>query len=255
MANGGRFDEALGGLEIITAPRPRIRNDAGDIRPAFLGVREDDPRKSRLGNFIPSELYEAVSTINPNEFAAENLRFEHGSLKFLQKAANALGVNGITLIIPLLRKDISRGHNLFLYAGFEFLLTLADGRIISHSYLSYGQKRLLSFLYYTACNPAVVIADELVNGLHYEWIGACLKEIQDRQSFLTSQNPILLDMLPFESADDIQRSFILCSNEVRDGRSQMVWKTMSEQSADVFFRAYETQALQVSEILRTNNLW
>jgi hypothetical protein len=118
-----------------------------------------------------------------------------------------------------------------------------------------AQKRLLSFLYYSACNPDIVIADELVNGLHYEWIEACLEEIQDRQSFLTSQNPILLDMLPIESAEDVRRSFILCSNEVHDGCGQMVWKTMSEQRAEGFFRAYETQALQVSEILRTNDLW
>jgi hypothetical protein len=166
-----------------------------------------------------------------------------------------LGVNGVTLIVPLKRKDVEEGRNVFVYIGFESLLTLADGTIISHKHLSYGQKRLLSFLYYAACNPDIVIADELVNGLHYEWIEACLEEIQDRQSFLTSQNPILLDMLPFESADEVKRSFILCANEVRDGRGQMVWKTMSEQSADVFFRAYETQALRVSEILRFNDLW
>ena len=158
-------------------------------------------------------------------------------------------------MVPLKRKDVEEGRDFFYYFGFESLLTLADGTIISHKHLSYGQKRLLAFLYYAACNSDIVITDELVNGLHYEWIGACLQEILDRQSFLTSQNPIRLDMLPFESAEEVKRSFILCSNEVCDGRTQMVWKTMSEQSADAFFRAYETQALQVSEILRTNNLW
>jgi hypothetical protein len=30
---------------------------------------------------------------------------------------------------------------------------LPDGSILSHEDLSYGQKRLLSFLYYAACNP------------------------------------------------------------------------------------------------------
>jgi hypothetical protein len=121
--------------------------------------------------------------------------------------------------------------------------------------MSYGLKRLLSFFYYAAASPDIVIADELVNGLHYEWIEACLKEIQGRQSFLTSQNPILLDMLPFESAEEVQKTFLLCSHEMDDGHGQMVWRNMTDESAAAFFRAYETQALQVSEILRLNDLW
>jgi len=252
MTNGGRFDEALGSLDAIT--RASFHDDAGDIRIAFLGVQEKD-LTTRYSWFIPHQLREVVSTKTPRDLAAGNLRFEHGSLPFLQKAVSTLGVNGAILVVPLDKKEVTGGGNDFLYVGFEFLLTLADGTIISHKHLSYGQKRLLSFFYYAACNPDIVIADELVNGLHYEWIAVCLKEIQDRQSFLTSQNPILLDMLPIESAEDVRRSFLLCSNEVRDGRGQMVWKTMSEQSAEGFFRAYETQALQVSEILRANDLW
>ena len=62
-------------------------------------------------------------------------------------------------------------------------------------------------------------------------------------------------MLPFESDEDVQKTFILCSCGVRDGREQMVWRNMTDESARAFFRAYETQALQVSEILRTHELW
>jgi len=256
MANGGRFDEALGALDVITADRSH--NDAGDIRQAILWVLEGArPTKLTTGfnKFIPPQVREAVITSSPHSLADGILRFEHKSLRFLQKMVNVLGVNGVTLVASLDRKLTSEGLDAFIYNGFEFRVTLADDTIISHKHLSYGQKRLLSFLYYTACNPDIVIADELVNGLHYEWIGACLEEIEDRQSFLTSQNPVLLDLLPIESADDARRSFILCSNEVRDGRAQMVWKAMSEQSADQFYRAYETQALRVSEILRFNDLW
>jgi energy-coupling factor transporter ATP-binding protein EcfA2 len=251
--NGGRFDEALGALDAITGVSSY--DNAGDIDWACLGVLEDGRLNTTFSKFIPIHLYAAVSTKTRGDLAAGNLQIEHGSLQFLQKTVSILGVKSITLVVPLNIKTTLEGHNVFLYKNFEFLVTLADGTIISHKHLSYGQKRLLSFLYYAACNPDIVIADELVNGLHYEWIGTCLKEIQDRQSFLTSQNPVLLDMLPFESAEEVKRSFILCSHEARDDRGQMVWKTMSDESADMFYRAYETQALQVSEILRVNDLW
>jgi energy-coupling factor transporter ATP-binding protein EcfA2 len=254
MVNGGRFDEALGALDVITANR--IHDDAGDICEVALFVMAHDNGFATGGTkFIPRQLLDAILAKPRPDILAGNLQFDHEDLRFLQKMVDISGVRRVTMVAALDRKQTSDEFDAFTYNGFEFRVTLADGTIISHRHLSYGQKRLLSFLYYAACNPDIVIADELVNGLHYEWISVCLQEIQDRQSFLTSQNPVLLDMLPFSSADDVQRSFILCSNEVRDGRVQMVWRTMSEQTADAFYRAYDTQALQVSEILRTNDLW
>ena len=63
--------------------------------------------------------------------------------------------------------------------------------------LSYGQKRLLSFYWYLAVRAdQPVVADELANGLHYEWIDACVNELSERQSFLATQNPLLMDYLP-----------------------------------------------------------
>lgn len=63
--------------------------------------------------------------------------------------------------------------------------------------------------------------------------------------------PLLLDFLPFASIEDVQRSFLLCLREKRDGRNQTVWANLDEESARSFFRAYETKAQQVSEILRS----
>jgi len=89
---------------------------------------------------------------------------------------------------------------------------------------SYGQKRLLSFFAISDPCPEVLIADELVNGLHHEWIRACIDEVGDRQAFLTSQNPLLLDYLEFESAEDVQRGFVLCSRETTGEATQLVWR-------------------------------
>ncbi|MEO5726874.1 MAG: AAA family ATPase, partial [Byssovorax sp.] len=87
----------------------------------------------------------------------------------------------------------------------EFLFSRARGVVFNHNALSYGQKRLLAFLYYLDANPAFVVADELVNGMHHDWIRASLDEIGKRQAFLTSQNPLLLDYLPLESVEQIQK--------------------------------------------------
>jgi ABC-type molybdenum transport system ATPase subunit/photorepair protein PhrA len=84
------------------------------------------------------------------------------------------------------------------------------GDFITYKRLSYGQKRLLTFFYYLASNPRFVVADELVNGLHYHWIAASVEAIGERQAFLTSQNPLLFDYLPLTSPEEVRSSFVLC---------------------------------------------
>ena len=130
-----------------------------------------------------------------------------------------------------------------------------DGTFITHERLSYGQKRLLTFFYYLACNPAVVIADELVNGLHHRWITASIEALGQRQAFLTSQNPLLLDYIPITSADEVRRSFVLCRGEPREGRPGWIWENMSEEDARELYSAYEVGVEHVSEILQSRGLW
>jgi hypothetical protein len=90
-----------------------------------------------------------------------------------------------------------------------------DASLISHERLSFGQKRLLAFLYYLEANPSVVVADELVDGLHHRWIEKCIE------------------------AD----------------RERMVWSNMTAYDAERFFEAYQVGIQHVSEILRTKGLW
>ena len=59
----------------------------------------------------------------------------------------------------------------------------------------------------------------------------------------------------WESEQDIERTFILCGNEQRESRRHMSWRNMPEEDAHTFFRSYKTQALQVSEILRSRGWW
>ena len=159
------------------------------------------------------------------------------------------------MTLSLEKEEATERGGTTMYSDFEFQLTMDDGTVLRHDWLSYGQKRLLSFLYYAAANPDIIIADELVNGLHHEWIDACLEEVKDRQCFLTSQNPLLLDYLSFDSVESVKRSFILCDRKKNGKRAQLVWGNMPEDAATSFFRAYKAGVQHVSEILRTKGLW
>ena len=137
----------------------------------------------------------------------------------------------------------------------EFLFSETGGTKFNQNSLSYGQKRLLAFLYYLDANHDYVIADELVNGMHYDWIRACLDEIGDRQAFLTSQNPILLDYIRLESATQVERIFIQCRAEVVDDKAQKVWSNLAAEDAADLFADYKVGIQPIGEILRARGLW
>jgi hypothetical protein len=141
----------------------------------------------------------------------------------------------------------------------EFLFTQPGGVVFNHKSLSYGQKRLLAFLYYLDANPAFVVADELVNGMHHDWIRASLDEIGDRQAFLTSQNPLLLDYLPLESVEQIQKTFIQCRTEVVGDEPQSAWSwswsNLAAEDAAELFADYKVGIQPIGEILRARGLW
>jgi hypothetical protein len=150
---------------------------------------------------------------------------------------------------------VTTGDRSFHVQGFTFEITRADGTTIHHDRLSYGQKRLLSFFYYLECNPQVVIADELVNGLHHRWIDACMEAMAGRQAFLTSQNPLLFDYVTFDSIEQVESSFITCKLELVDGHEQMIWQNMTPEEARIFYEGYEVGIEHVGDILITRGLW
>ncbi|MCK6589197.1 MAG: AAA family ATPase [Polyangiaceae bacterium] len=251
--NAGRFDEALGGFDAITGSYSGVRG--GDLERARLRIRR---RKEKIINsswaFVPGEIRERLIQDSSSALGSQDFRLSSSTLPFLHKVVEIFNLKSADVVLRLVQKEPG-GIEKISYGNFEFIITLDDGTTIRQDLLSYGQKRLLSFFYYVAAINDIVIADELVNGLHYDWIEACLREIGDCQSFLTSQNPLLLDFLTFESAEQVKRTFILCRTEKRDGKNLMVWSNMSDEAAETFFRAYKTEALQVNEILRSRGLW
>lgn len=168
-----------------------------------------------------------------------------------------LGFSSAVLTPRLLKESRDNGAQRRQYQGFDFMFRRADGSQVSHELLSFGQKRLFSFLWYLASLGAKpVVADELFNGLHYEWVELCIDRLEGRQSFLATQDPFLLDHIPVESKEAVRTTFVRCSLEHDEsGREQMVWRNFTEEEAERFFVAYETGVQHVSEVLRSEGLW
>jgi energy-coupling factor transporter ATP-binding protein EcfA2 len=255
----GRFDESLGAFHALTSEDPK--NSLGDVRWQIKRRLDDEAKVYRIDeqlcNFVPHFLLQ-----NYREELSADVRREppefRTSLRQMPVLAEFLDLTTYTDAFLTFRHHERRRDGIIetlTYRAPEFTFMLpGDGGDIKADALSYGEKRLLAFLWYLACNSELILADELVNGFHHEWITACLELIPPRQAFLTSQNPLLLDALPLESVDDARRSFITCHRDPqRAGRMQ--WSNITQEQAEAFYRAYEREILTVNEILRGQGLW
>lgn len=248
-----RFDESLEALELIRKKRIRFNvapHRLGAGQKIFINLAEGPRPRGYL------EQFETLINADPT---AERIVMDEQKLKFLARFIKLTGLQSARMISERIEKKVLDGafgemtQNIFSNLHFSF--TRRDGSEFPQEQLSYGQKRLLTFLYCQSAIPQVMIADELVNGLHHDWIETCVELLRDRQSFLSSQNPLLLDHLWFESRDEIQKTFILCSAEQEEDRDLLTWKNTSPEEAEVVYRAYQTGVQHVSEILHSQGLW
>ncbi|WP_437874416.1 AAA family ATPase [Sorangium sp. So ce513] len=258
LRNACRFDESLDAFHAFTAGQNETAYSTSDLRPSILAIHS--PRLATtqvhpVNGVVPVGILEALKLGLP--VGTTDYSMSHEQLAFLSEVVRLLGLRSATAKIELIGKRVQKeppAEDLEL-GNLKFWFTRRDGSIFQDQHLSYGQKRLLAFLYYLDANPSFVIADELVNGLHHAWIEECMNAIGDRQAFLTSQNPLLLDYLSFESVEQVKESFILCRNQVDGDRERMIWRNMTDDEADMFYRAYQVGIEHVGEILRTRGLW
>jgi len=237
-----RFDESLGFFERMLSQRVFLRRFKAEDRLIAISPDVSIQMKVRMNVVVNAEP-ERTTFEFPNE-----------QLRFLDAAVRQMGFRSGRLKLERIEKRLEEDGEMLQFGNSSFDFSREDGSAINHSLLSFGQKRLLAFYYYLDCNH-IVVADELVNGLHHHWIESCLDAIGNRQAFLTSQNPLLLDYLHFESAEQARSSFILCRTEKHDKHERMIWSNMAEEDSERFFTAYQTGIQHVSEILRTKGLW
>jgi hypothetical protein len=243
-----RFDESLGIFDSVTASDVRAPTDLIGLSVRF--EPEADSIKMYTSRFVPLEYRPARP--KPGQSSSEVSLPHDSSLATFPKLAR---LKNMSMSFAVEGSQQEPDGLWWRFGHAEFLFSGLGGAVFNHRSLSYGQKRLLAFLYYLDCNPSFVIADELVNGLHHVWIEECMKAIGDRQAFLTSQNPLLLDYLYFESAEEVKQTFILCRAEPDGDRERMIWRNMTGDEADMFYSAYKVGVENVGEILRTRGFW
>jgi ABC-type lipoprotein export system ATPase subunit len=244
-----RFDESLEYLRQVTEDEEAFE---------ALGITSESSTSylvlPRHGG--PGEIWAELSTQLQRTPEVDEIRVqtEDNGARFLEKPIRLLGFESAKVRIQRTSRR-TEPHERIAFGNMRFDLARRDRSVINHHLLSYGQKRLLAFYYYLACSPSLVVADELVNGMHHEWIEACMDDLEGRQAFLTSQNPLLLDYLHFESVEEVLSSFVLCRTEPQGERDQLHWENLTREDAEGFFAAYQVGIQHVSEILRTRGLW
>lgn len=243
-----RFDESLEVFESITSSDDGRMPKPGRAPLIHLETRADE-RMMRL-TFVPM-LYTPMLP-GPGQPSAKIELPPHSSLA---RFPALIDVKDMSMSLAVEGSRQEPDGLWWTFGRAEFLFSRARGVVFNHNALSYGQKRLLAFLYYLDANSAFVVADDLVNGMHHEWIRASLDEIGDRQAFLTSQNPLLLDYLPLESAEQIQKTFIQCRIEVVGDEPHVVWSNLATEDATELFADYKVGIQPIGEILRARGLW
>jgi len=256
-STSGRFDEAL---DVFAALTGGARENSNYGVPSFVwaaietrGFFDD----YSFLPFVPFELsFKLFQKLKRVKTPPDSLRLTADEYTPLKRFVELTVYTDASMVLrreERVRRPGTDSYELrFRAPEFHFDLPHDDGDI-SHEQLSFGEKRLLAFLYYQHANE-IVIADELVNGLHHSWIEACLDVLTGRQAFLVSQNPLLLDHLPFNSPDDVRLHLIRCQRG-HDGETKMHWRNFSEAEAHAFHRGYETGVQHVSEILIAEGLW
>ncbi|MCA9692465.1 MAG: AAA family ATPase [Nannocystaceae bacterium] len=266
IANTCRFDESLEVFRRITyAPD---RGPARERGPSCTIVRDEpDAAAEDSGLFrptvdralLPKSISHKVLQAATADLDLRELRLDEHDLELLARLVQLFEIERAELRIERLGRQITARGESTSFGHLKFEFTRRDGSVIHHDHLSNGQKRLLTFLYCVAANEHVVIADELVNGLHHGWITTCVRVFGERQAFVTSQNPLLFDYLEFDEVDQVARSFILCRlTREREGSERverMDWQNLQRRDAETFYTAYKFGNQHIGVLLRTLGLW
>jgi len=237
-----KFDEGLDLFRALLASLPARKAEPRiDVRQGQVGYLQ----------LVPLDVAEAVAKRVGRKESPANIELTGAATpRFLEQLISKLELRSAS-VTPVWHGTVGEDEEgLYQFVGLRFRFS-EDTRSFTQDQLSYGQKRLLTFFYYCACMPHIVIADELVNGMHHGWIRACLEEIGERQSFLTSQNALLLDYIPVKSPEEAIRTFILCKKI----GGQLQWQNMDATAAKNVYEARKQGIRQLSEILITQGLW
>ena len=240
QAGLGRFDEGLAYFEQLCQVELRLSRRAEGVLATGTGLASED-------------LLDGLRKVAASQWGASRYVLPAQSIPFLRDSARLLGfASAEALLVPLAAQPQGKYETLSL-GGLELAFIGPGEQRVSARQLGYGQKRLVAFLHYLAHARSAVVADEVAHALHPRQLRACLEQLGARQSFLTSQSPLLLDSLTFDSAEQVRSTFVLCRREEDTGL--LAWEDLSAKAAEDFFTAYRAAPQRVGELLQARGLW
>lgn len=247
-----RLDEGIDAFRLFTS-------GVSETRPLVLSRQHSDSERWWYNCTASSLLGRMLMSVHPAQ-VMENptlpVRLSLEQLGISQPILEALGASDIFADLGLPEVRGSEEETTLTLSQLVFWMKRANGDVLRHTSWSWGQQRLVAFALYLAANKDYVVADELVNGMHHEWIELCLREIGDRQCFLTSQNPILVDYTDLVSVEQIQRAFVLCAvRETKPGQTARTWRNMTEKEAAELWEARTNGFESTSEVMRNRGWW
>lgn len=239
-----RFDESLDVFDLITGMSSHER-------------RAEIELTSRQGHtrfFVPWELLRLWLT--PEGLSKNRLwSSEDGALPSTSLPSllmDMLGAAGVEILPRLVEQNEERSR----WRGFDVLVHWRGGIKHRHDHLSFGQKRLLAFLWYRSVySEFPALTDELTNGMHDEWVRKIIDLLDGRQAFHAIQNPLLLNRSGLGQADEIPRDFVFCTVETSEAGRVWRWRNPSAGEARRLRSAWEIGFQQLSEILYSEGLW
>lgn len=252
-----RFDESLeifGNQFGRTAHYDSIAHSISSHVELYLDGEND--LKTSFEHYTPADVTNAAVREIRTDATKDDVRIPASRLTFLKVLVEAFGYQSGTFRADIRRSGQPTPGEVYIATleNYRLFFRRQDGSTISEQELSYGQKRLTAFFFELYSEDSPFVADELVNGLHHEWIELCLGALGNRQAFLTSQNPLLLDCLGFESQEDVKSTFVICGGSF-DEESYLQWQNIEEADAKAFYSSYKVGIQHVSEILRAKGLW
>lgn len=252
LAQSSRADEALGCFAALTEGKQEEPVTA--VPPLEISVvRWGDGRRMALvgRNAIVGEAFES-------SFTERGATLGRGSLAWLDGAAVELEADSVNLRPRLERtKPLGDVQGALIteteYLGGDLEISFSPRVAVHHSKLSFGQKRLLGLRYYlSTIADAPAIIDELSNGLHHRWVESLIAELESRQSFLATQNPLVMDSVWWDSAEQAQQGIVLCT---RNAEHRWVWRQLTAEEGVRFYEAWRAGIQQIHEVLKTESWW
>lgn len=165
----------------------------------------------------------------------------------------ALGAERISF-----RPRIEKSENIddgvqFEGKGVEIRVLFPSGTEIVDSRLTFGQKRLITIaLGALICGGSPLLVDEIDNGLHPGLLEQTLQLIRGRQTFIASHNKLVVDLLDYDSPEDICRTIHICRRNP-DGTQKLV--PLSDDQVREVFEKIEVGIMSPSDVLLQEGLW